>query len=454
MILEKIIALLSDPNSNGILEFVLGFLFMLFSYHLLIYWQNRNRIYLFYTLYVGLILLGSLQFARYGFFNDLIDPIRHLLTPFDAFLRWMYNCVYFLFAFSFIELSKYSRKWDRIMKYPVYILLLIGAVIQVISLVTGNNDYIHESFFLFFIPLIVIHSFIGYYVLFTVKTPLRIYIIIGSLFLFVSSILGALIYYLEWLPKDNHLRDSIFYIGVIVENIFFSLGIGHKQRYLVEEQNKVILAEKEKRLKAIIDTQEKERSRIASDLHDGVVQQIGAINIMLTQAISTLPKAQAQPILRAKEMAETAAIETRLISHQMMSKSLAEVGLVPAMEDVIDFIERHDLEVSFDSFQLSDRYNGRIELVVYRVFQELSNNIIKHAQADRVQVQLFENAGNLILLVEDDGKGMTEEPTQGIGLYNIVSRLSTVNGKVDYSRGQSGGTVATVVIPVVDVSSN
>lgn len=449
MIVEKLVSLLSDPNSNGILEFVLGFLFMLFTYHFLLYLQHRNRVYLYYTLYVGLILAGSLQFAQFGFVNELIDPIRDALIPFDVFFRWLYNSVYFLFTFNFIELAKYSKKWDRIMKYPIYALLVLGVIVQIISLVTGDNSYIHESFFLFFIPLIVIHSIIGYYVLFTIKTPLRVYIIVGSLFLFVSSVAGALIYYLEWLPKDNHLRDSIFYIGVIVENIFFSLGIGHKQRYLIIEKNRVILEEKERGLKAIIDAQERERSSIARDLHDGVVQQIGAISLMLTQAISTLPEKQGRQIVKAKELAETAAIETRLISHQMMSKALTDVGLVPAMEDVIEFVKGHDIDVVLDSYNLSNRYPDSLEIVVYRVFQELSNNIIKHAKANSVSVQLLENDKTLILIVEDNGVGMSEGMGKGIGLYNIDSRLTTVHGKVEFSRGHSGGTVATVVIPLV-----
>lgn len=187
----------------------------------------------------------------------------------------------------------------------------------------------------------------------------------------------------------------------------------------------------------------------AKDLHDGVVQQIAAVKLTLANVLDKLPDKEKVEVEKAKIIAEAAAEETRDLSHQMMPKVLIEVGLIPAMEEVINnMLLRSDLEVDFQQHGLKDRYENRIEIAVYRIFQELVNNIIKHSNAKQVDIQLMENAGKLMLIVEDDGVGMNGENQNGIGLSNIQSRLTTIDGKVNYESGNTSGTVATIVIPL------
>jgi len=95
------------------------------------------------------------------------------------------------------------------------------------------------------------------------------------------------------------------------------------------------------------------------------------------------------------------------------------------------------------------RFDEKIELSLYRVCQELINNVIKHSQVDFVSVQLFKTGNNLILMLEDNGKGMKSgKEKQGIGLLNIASRIDTVNGEINYKPGPDAGTVATIRIPL------
>ena len=80
--------------------------------------------------------------------------------------------------------------------------------------------------------------------------------------------------------------------------------------------------------------------------------------------------------------------------------------------------------------------------------QELINNVIKHSKADKVNVQLLNTASNIILIVEDNGKGIDTQNGSGIGLMNISSRLDTINGKVNYEPSPESGTLATIKIPI------
>jgi signal transduction histidine kinase len=95
------------------------------------------------------------------------------------------------------------------------------------------------------------------------------------------------------------------------------------------------------------------------------------------------------------------------------------------------------------------RLPERIEVSLYRVCQELINNVIKHSGASKVHVQLFQNKGKVIMIVEDNGTGIATQPaSEGHGLMNIKSRVSTLNGEVNYERSAGSGTLATVRIPI------
>lgn len=332
--------------------------------------------------------------------------------------------------------------------YPIYGLLLIGVVLQVISVLTGNYSIIHEGFFLFFTPVIFIPTLIGYYILFTIKTSARYYIIVGSLFLFVTSILGALIYYLEWLPRENRLRDSIFYFGLIVENICFSLGLGYKQKLIYEEQNR----QKEINLQVVLQAQEEERSRIARELHDGVVQQIGSVILRSRNLFSQKNIINDQESKELLKSLEDSNKDLRNISHQMMPRALKELGVISALNDLLEgSLTYLNINFNIEHFNITERLPEKIEVTIYRIVQELINNIIKHSKATEVTLQLFKANQSIVLIVEDNGIGFSlSKRNKGIGLLNISSRLDMVKGNVNFEPSPKSGTLVTIKIPIAN----
>lgn len=258
----------------------------------------------------------------------------------------------------------------------------------------------------------------------------------------------------EILNKESSIENQRIQILLLLVGIIVVILIGtvlylqsrNKQKIKLY---KAIAREKDTGFKAVITATEDERKRIAKDLHDGVVQQIAAVKLTLASVEKKIPKEEREEIVKAKNMAEAAAEETRNLSHQMMPKVLIEVGMVPAMEEVINnSLVMNNMKVDFQQHGLKERYENRIEIAVYRIFQELVNNVVKHSGAKEVDVQLMENGSKLMLIVEDDGVGMNKEKNDGIGLSNIKSRLTTIDGKVDYASGATSGTVATIVIPL------
>ncbi len=442
---NQILHTLENPNENGILIFVLGFLFTLSIYHIVLFFQNKDKVYLFYAAYTTLILLGYLHQVSTGFFGLLFEPFIPFLNLFEVFFKWMFNCFYFIFAFKFVETKSFSEKYHKIILYPIYTLIPIGIILQILSLITQDNNYIHEGFFLFFVPIILVLSMVGYYILFKIKSAIKYYIIIGSLVLFITSVSGAFIYYLALLPKENYLRDSIFYFGLIVENIFFSLGLGHKQKLVFEEKSK----QKELGLQAVLEAQEAERGRIARELHDGVVQQIGSVILKSRNILSKLNLLETEESQQLLKSLENSNQDLRNISHQMMPRALKELGIIPALNDLLEgSLGLSNIKYSLEHFNIDERLPQKIEVTIYRITQELVNNIIKHSKASEVSVQLFNTNNSSILIVEDNGVGFsTQKDKKGIGLLNISSRLDMVNGDVNFEPSPKSGTLVTIKIP-------
>ena len=221
------------------------------------------------------------------------------------------------------------------------------------------------------------------------------------------------------------------------------------------EKNAAIIKERDKRTEAVINAQEEERKRISKDLHDGVGQQLSGLKMAfqkLAQSIRTNNPEQGEELEKLNDILNESADEVRSISHQMMPKALTELGLKEAIQDMLEkSLGNSGIEYEFEHFGITKRLNERIEVSLYRISQELINNIIKHSKANKVVVQLFKNKDKLILIVEDNGVGIKEgEGKDGHGLLNIKSRLNPLSGEVNFEPSPQSGTIATIRVPIVE----
>lgn len=223
------------------------------------------------------------------------------------------------------------------------------------------------------------------------------------------------------------------------------------------------LAETEARLnRKLLETnilaQEEERQRIAKEIHDGLVQSIAVLKLNIQHVLNDESFDTSQRLLFGEHFIQLdqTAEEARSISHQMMPRTLIENGLTSALEDMLSkSLPAYGIHFSFEHFGIgSDRFKAVIEVGLYRIAQEMVNNIIKHSNAKSVFVQLYKTKQHLILHVEDDGKGFDFEKSiaqKGIGLHNIFSRAKAVNGEVKYQMAHPKGTMAVVRIPLENV---
>lgn len=236
-------------------------------------------------------------------------------------------------------------------------------------------------------------------------------------------------------------------IGSLLISIILFFAIHQRNKRKAQEQ---ITQEKEKGFKAIIEAQEEERSKIARELHDGVVQQIGSIILKSRNLFSGKKVIEEKDSNELLESLESSNQELRSISHQMMPRALKEFGIIPALNDLLaSSLGFSNINYNLEHFNINTRLPQKVEVTIYRITQELINNIIKHSKATEVSVQLFNSNNNIILIVEDNGIGFVLKNTKkGIGLLNISSRLDMVKGNVNFEPSPKSGTLVTIKIPI------
>ncbi len=205
----------------------------------------------------------------------------------------------------------------------------------------------------------------------------------------------------------------------------------------------------------IIEGQERERKRVAEELHDGIGQLLSAINLNLKKLESKAEewnKEYQQSYYNALKLLDQAVREVRNISHNLMPDVLENFGLIKAIEHLCEDLKGGEkLQVDFYHNEIDHRFNRTIEITLYRVTQELIANALKHAQADYIQIQLIEHKKRLVLSVEDNGRGFREDEIQnksGIGLKNTEKRIKSLNGKLMIDSEKEKGTAITVELPL------
>lgn len=211
--------------------------------------------------------------------------------------------------------------------------------------------------------------------------------------------------------------------------------------------------QKDLRAKSVIEAEEKERIRIATDLHDGVGQLLSAAKMNLSsleKELNLTSPAQLTTYKNAMDLLDDSVKEVRAVSHNMMPNTLLKLGLASAVKEFITKIQgTPNLKVNLEIVGLNVRLDQEKETILYRVIQEVVSNIIKHAKASELTLQLIKHDNELTILIEDNGVGFDTSKLndfEGIGLKNILSRVEFINGKVHFDSTHSRGT--TVIIDV------
>ena len=258
----------------------------------------------------------------------------------------------------------------------------------------------------------------------------------------------------QLLRKDNL---NYILIGSTATLLIISLlsYINYRNRQKLQQQ-RINELEIEKQLtatEAILKGEEQERTRLAKDLHDGLGGMLSGIkyslNSMKGNLIMTPDNGQA--FERSIDMLDSSIKEMRRVAHNLMPEALITYGLDTALKDFCnDVAESSGLQINYRSINLNENtINQSTSITLYRIVQELLNNVLKHSGAKNVIVQLSNTNGLISLTVEDDGKGFDDKRlnnTNGIGWKNIKQRVEFLKGKLDLVSSPDKGTSVHIEI--------
>jgi len=203
----------------------------------------------------------------------------------------------------------------------------------------------------------------------------------------------------------------------------------------------------------ILEAQEKERQRVARELHDGVNQLLSSTKHRLHDIETRLigQTTLRRNVVQVRKLVERTIGEIRAISRDLRPSELDDLGLTAAIRSLgAEFAKRTRVRVDFALAELTHPLTSQIELTIYRIVQESLANVEKHARATRVSLGLTALRSDIALRVWDNGRGFVKQQTNGSqwGLINMRERASYVNGTFEVHSQPGKGTTIELKIPL------
>lgn len=266
------------------------------------------------------------------------------------------------------------------------------------------------------------------------------------------------------LERNKMLVTVLTGIALLAVVISVMIYKSHQHRKRLAIQKEKLLQEELKTIKqqeqihlynAMVQGQEKERNRIARDLHDGLGGMLAGVKLKLsafaTKIESNTVNNTDMELYHVISQLDHSVSELRRIARNMMPESLLYMGLEPALRDLCQSMNTESLRVTFEAFNLRTDYHQPFLIAIYRIVQELLTNAVKHAEASAVMVQASEHEGRFYITIEDDGKGFdpdTAGTDGGIGFSNIRTRVEILKGTMEIKTERGVGSTFNIDVSI------
>ena len=252
-----------------------------------------------------------------------------------------------------------------------------------------------------------------------------------------------------------HVQNMMLWSMIWEVLIVFTLMM-QRLKKMYEQHNAMILElgkKQEEDTKLLMATIEQERKRIAQELHDGSGVQLSAIRMKLTHLQDQIDSPTiSEGIQGLMTDLDRVNAEIRTISHNLMPISLSKLGLKAAIQELVNHVKSSYPKIQINLYQQyeSVKLLPNLEVHIYRIIQEILNNMIKHAQPTEINIQLIMNDNELIISMEDNGKGFEYDPSKitGLGLKSILTRAQLIGGKFELDSKLGAGSFFSITFPI------
>jgi signal transduction histidine kinase len=329
-----------------------------------------------------------------------------------------------LFTIELLKLRSYRHRWLYKFGVGSGSLFCFFALVLLLPIpdVARRQISIWSYYIIFFVDAYVFYAMLTQ----LMRKEVAVYFYMaGFLFTVLSASILAMAD-LQLIGRVNQNTDW-FFAAPVVEIVCMVIGLGVNSATYVRDR---LRAQRQ-----IITVQEDERKRIAQDLHDDAGNSLAAVKNMLIQ--------RKNPALIEKEIDEIIQ-NVRNISHDLMPVDFKEYQLPDIIRHTVNkFKDHHGINFDYDQTGTVRKLHPVVELVIYRIINELITNSIKHSEATNVMIQLIYQSDSLVVMVEDNGIGMKTdgEAKKGIGLKNIQHRATYINATLTIESDTKGSLV-------------
>lgn len=419
-----------------------GLVLLSLLFTVLIFVFVKRTLFLFYGLYLAVLLVFIGSYLGY---TNLLLPAESLNAGRAIYVISieLSTAIFILFAQQVLMAKKYLPKLKR----SVEMVIVFQFVFRIFLHFMANSLYATQvSLFmkLWYLTILFLVGALVFEIFVYLKHNKKIgaYFAISYLFMAFGSVLLVLHHSFGLLKFSFYGLPGVFYasaIEVCFLTATLTLVVGQIYRERNSLANKLVL-QQQKFLNAFVQGQEDERKRVGGELHDNIGSKIANLKRLFNSKY-TDEKIQ-------KEFDDICE-DVRGVAHSITPAEISLVGLSGAIDELLETIEKtEELTINFNTFQFPENLNEGVSTHLFRIVQELLQNVIKHANASLVNIQLFGHNNSVTLSFEDNGQGISENnKSKGIGLKNIQSRVSQMNGQFLFDSPPGKGTSVLVIIP-------
>ncbi|MCD0489987.1 histidine kinase [Pedobacter sp. MC2016-14] len=447
-------------NTNNFLNGILcGGVCLLVIFGLFLYVTVKDKLYLYYVLYLIFVYLWVIADKGYGYQYLWPESIY-----FASRSRPVFNCLFAImllhFMQAFIGQTKESKLYRPINWLKVFLFSML-------SLFLVPVNYVAYPTLVLFLLKILLVAGLSTTLLMILSIIEKIksgnreawFYLISTLALLTCAMSEIMVQAGSSDVANNYLSNFGIQTGIFIEAVILIFGLAYRFNTYRKDREQLLIAfnkKQEQLTESILETKESERRIIADQLHDDV----GAMLSIATLQVSTALDARGlsnektpEKLQHAQDVLKDISQTIRTLSHNLTPWAIEKFGIKKALQDLIYKINISDkisLESTMLGFENPEAYPVYFLNDLFRIIQELLNNILKHAAASHAYLEIIEHSDTISIIIEDNGNGFDQqgEAVKGKGLESIRSKIAFYEGEVELNSILQQGTTVVINIPI------
>ena len=436
--------LIYESNNAFLLGRYFGYFIFTALFNLFLFILIRRKLYGFMFGYI----LSMIAFNAIEYMYDALlvpDIIHSLWLRFPKLFFIVLASYFHTKVFQYFTAHKENfPKWNSVLNLINNFILFIVILFVAIQIFIPKNAAFFNQFrlllfLLFFINLAVLVVNLVYSI---IKRNKQAIYFLGCNFLLILSLLFYITNTLQIGGSTIYMSPGNIINAVAFEVLSLTIAFLLNYRKELNAMNKNLTNAKlksEKLSKELIEVQENEKQLIARNLHDGLGNTMNALRLLMEA-----PNKNEKQISGIFSLAKD---QFRTLIYQISPKEIESVGLYKTIQQDLELFKNTPIEINLTLLGADKRIDSIKAVNIYRIFQELMSNIIKHSKASVVDITINCDEKNCSLQVEDNGVGFKKETSKGMGIKNIKSRVSYHQG-IFHIENTENGIISIIEIPI------